>query len=154
MKGTLEQLNISPGGMPKLPILGAHVSVDGVSGDWQNNRKYHGGPDRAICLFSVELYDELRREGVSMEPGSVGENFSTRGIDLQSLQKGDRLKIGQCVIELTDIRVPCGNLNKWDPNLLQMIKGRSGWVAKVVEEGNVKPGDEIELLTGQTKVER
>ncbi len=146
MQGVLEQLNISPGGMPKTPILAARVTVDGVAGDWQKNRKYHGGPDRAICLFSVELYDELRREGVDILPGSVGENFSTRGIDLKSLQPGDRLKVGQCVIELTDIRVPCGSLNKWHPKLLQIIDGRSGWLAEVVTEGDVKPGDAIDLI--------
>ena len=146
MKATLEQLNVSGGGMPKTPILAARVTTEGVPGDWQKNRKYHGGPNRAICLFSVELYDELRREGADMQPGSVGENFTTRGIDLRSLNKGDRLQVGNCVIELTDIRVPCTNLNKWHPNLLQMIQGRSGWVAKVVEEGDVKPGDAVQLI--------
>ncbi len=146
MQGVLEQLNISPGGMPKTPILGAWVTVDGVAGDWQNNRKYHGGPNRAVCLFSVELYDELRREGVEMQLGSVGENFSTRGIDLKLLQKGDRIRVGRCVIELTDIRVPCRNLDRWHPQLHKLIEGRSGWVAKVVTEGEVKPGDAVELV--------
>lgn len=146
MKGTLEQLNTSGGGMPKTPILAARVTTEGVPGDWQKNRKYHGGPNRAICLFSKELYDELAAEGAKMEAGSVGENFTTVGIDLRELQNGDRLRVGQCVIELTDIRVPCSNLNKWHPDLLKMIKGRSGWVAKVVTEGDVKPGDEIEKL--------
>lgn len=146
MKGELHQLNTSGGGMPKTPILAARVTSEGVPGDWQKNRKYHGGPNRAICLFSKELYDELASEGAKMEAGSVGENFTTVGIDLKSLQKGDRLRVGQCVIELTDIRVPCSNLNKWHPDLLEMIKGRSGWVAKVVTEGDVKPGDLIEKL--------
>lgn len=146
MRGILEQLNISPGGMPKTAILSARVSIDGVAGDWQKNRKYHGGPDRAICLFSVELYDELRRDGVDMQPGSVGENFTTRGIDLQKLHPGDRLKVGACVVELTDIRVPCLSLKQWQPHLPQLIQGRSGWMAKVVTEGDVKPGDVVELL--------
>ena len=145
MSGVLVQLNTSGGGMPKTPILAARVTVDGVPGDWQKNRKYHGGPNRAICLFSVELYEELNNEGLPMEVGSVGENFTTRGIDLKSLQKGDRLKVGGCTIELTDIRVPCSNLNKWHANLHERIKGRSGWVAKVVVEGDVKPGDTIYL---------
>jgi MOSC domain-containing protein YiiM len=146
MSGELVQLNISPGGMPKTPILAARVTVDGVPGDWQKNRKYHGGPNRAICLFSVELYEQLKEEGMPMALGSVGENFTIRGIDLNALQKGDRLRVGGCTIEITDVRTPCGNLKKWYADLHQAMKGRSGWVCKVVEEGDVKPGDAIERV--------
>src|SRR5450432_2150156 len=99
----LAQLNVSPGGMPKLAVARAKVSSEGVEGDWQTNRKYHGGPNRAVCLFSLELYQWLRDEhAIDMAPGSVGENFTTSGIDLQMLNKGDRLRVGNCVIELTD----------------------------------------------------
>lgn len=146
MPATLAQLNISPGGMPKLPILAAMVTVEGVRGDWQKNRKYHGGPDRAVCLYSEELYAELRREGFNVRAGFVGENFTTAGLDLQALRKRDRLRVGGCEIELTDVRVPCRSLAKWDVKLPKSIVGRSGWVAKVVREGFVRPGDPIELI--------
>jgi MOSC domain-containing protein YiiM len=146
MKGTLVQLNISPGGMPKLPIPAARVTLEGVAGDWQTNRKYHGGHDRAICLFSAELYDTLREDGVDLVWGSVGENFTTRGFDLNALDRGSRLRVGQCLIEITDIRTPCGNLNRWHPSLKRLITDRSGWVARVREEGEVKTGDAIEVL--------
>src|SRR4029079_5493064 len=87
------QLNVSPGGIPKTPVLFAHVSRDGLAGDWQKNRKYHGGPHRARCLFSEELYAELRDEaGIELIHGAVGENFTTCGIDLNGLSKGDRLR--------------------------------------------------------------
>jgi MOSC domain-containing protein YiiM len=85
-----------------------------------------------------------------MELGSVGENFTTRGVDLNSLQKGDRLKVGGCMIELTDVRTPCGSLSKWYAGLHQAMKGRSGWVCKVIVEGDVKPGDAIELVPSPT----
>jgi len=146
LRGTLVQLNVSKGGMPKLPILFARVSVEGVAGDWQKNRTYHGGPKRAVCLFSEELYGWLRAEhGIDLTNGAVGENFTTRGIDLMSLNQGDRLRVGECLIERTAVRAPCRNLNKWDGRLLSIIQGRSGWVAKVVEEGMVRPGDSIEV---------
>ncbi|CAN5604712.1 MOSC domain-containing protein [soil metagenome] len=147
-RGELAQLNISPGGMPKLPIESARVTVDGVPGDWQTNRKHHGGPDRAICLFSHELYDWLRDDfAIDLKFGSVGENFTTRGIDLLALRPGDRLRIGEsCTIEITDIRIPCGNLKRWDQRLLHVIQGKSGWVAKVVVEGDVKTGDAVEVI--------
>ena len=144
----LAQLNISPGGMPKLPIDAARVTRDGVDGDWQKNRKYHGGPNRAVCIFSEELYAWLRDEhGIDLAKGAVGENFTTRGVDINQWKKGDRIRVGDsCVVEITDVRVPCRNLNQWDPKLLGLIKGRSGWVAKVIAEGSVKPGNTITLL--------
>jgi len=145
LHGQLAQLNISGGGMPKLPVAEAMVTVDGVQGDWQKNRKYHGGPNRAICIYSEELYQGLRDSGVNVSDGDIGENFTTRGLNLQHLKKGDRLKVGECVIELTDIRVPCFQLKKWDVDLPELIVGRSGWVAKVVKEGMVKQGDAISL---------
>lgn len=150
MTGVLSQLNVSNGGMPKLPVLVARVTRDGVDGDWQRNRKYHGGPDRAVCIYSEELYAELRdAAGIDMVPGSVGENFTTRGIDLRKLAKGDRLRVGGdagCVIEITDVRIPCSQLKKWDAELPELIVGRSGWVARVVSEGAVQPGASIEVL--------
>ena len=147
MRGTLLQVNTSPGGMPKLPVLTPiAVTKTGVTGDRQRNRKYHGGPDRAICLFSTELYDLLRDKGIDLPPGSVGENFTTQGIDLQRLSKGDLLRVGGCTIQLTNIRVPCNQLKKWDEDLPELIVGQSGWVARVIEEGAVHAGDEVHLL--------
>ena len=150
MIGVLSQLNVSKGGMPKLPVRVARVTAGGVEGDRQRNLKYHGGPDRAVCVFSEELYEELRDAGVDIPgAGSVGENFTTRGVDLRRLAKGDRLRVGGdagCVIELTDVRVPCNQLKKWDPELPELIVGRSGWVARVITEGMVRPGDAIEIL--------
>jgi MOSC domain-containing protein YiiM len=146
---TLVQINVSPGGMPKLPVLFARVTAAGVEGDWQKNRKVHGGPNRAICIYSEELYAWLREEGINVNNGDIGENFTTRGLDLQRLDRGDRLQIGGddgCIIEITKVREPCYQLKKWDGDLPEMIVGRSGWVAKVVKEGIARPGDGITLL--------
>ena len=150
MPATLVQVNVSNGGMPKLPILWARVHRDGVGDDWQKNRKYHGGPDRAVCLFSEELYDWLRELGVKgLFNGAIGENFTTRGIDLMSLRAGDRLRVGsECEIELTDVREPCRQLKKWDERFPKLILGRSGWLARVVVEGEVRAGDAVEVLEG------
>jgi len=147
MPATLAQLNVSAGGMPKLPIDRANVTRFGIAGDVQRNRKYHGGPNRAVCIYSEELYVWLREQGVNVTSGQIGENFTTRGIDLQKLNKGDRLRVGEhCIVEITDVRVPCSNLKKWDVDLPELIVGRSGWVAKVIAEGEVAPGDTIEIL--------
>src|SRR3954462_10224959 len=96
MAGVLVQLNVSPGGMPKLPVMFARVTAHGIEGDRQRNLKYHGGPDRAVCLCSEELYEELKDAGIDLPgPGAVGENFTTRGLDYRRMAKGDRLKVGE-----------------------------------------------------------
>jgi len=148
MAATLAQLNVSRGGVPKRPVDAARVTRFGVEGDEQRNPKFHGGPNRAVCIYSEELYAELRTEGIDVTNGSFGENFTTRGVDLNALEKGVRLCVGDCLIEITDVRVPCNTLKKWSAKLPKLIVGRSGWVAKVVEEGVVKPGDSIEILRG------
>jgi len=146
MGATLSQLNISAGGMPKRPIAEAMVCAEGVAGDRHRNLKYHGGPERAICLYSEEWYDWLREQGIDVSAGCVGENFTTRGIDLASLKVGDRLRVGACVIELTMTRTPCRNLAQWDKRLMRLMGDRPGWKAKVIMEGPVRPGDTIERL--------
>jgi MOSC domain-containing protein YiiM len=149
MPATLAQVNVSSGGMPKLPVLIARITAAGIDGDHQRNRKYHGGPDRAICIYSEELYEWLREQGINVTAGQIGENFTTLGVNLQHLGKGDRLRVGGadgCLIEITNVRVPCSQLKKWDADLPELIVGRSGWVARVIEEGVVKPGDPIEVV--------
>lgn len=150
MRATLLQVNVSRGGMPKRPVMMAAISAAGLEGDWQKNRKYHGGPDRAICLYSEELYAWLRDEcGVDLSPGDLGENFTTIGLDLLALSPGDRLRVGGadgCTIELTAVREPCRQLKLWHPNLHKTIIGRSGWMARVLKAGWVKPGDSIQQL--------
>src|ERR1700722_18737938 len=147
MLAKLIQVSTSDGGMPKLPLAEAKVTFDGLITDWQNNRKHHGGRDRAVCLYSLELHEWLATRDVAISPGQLGENFTTSGIDLLSLNIGDRLQVGNCLIELTSLRVPCTNLNRWHRDLLKIIKGGGGWRAGVMEEGIVRPGDAIELKT-------
>jgi MOSC domain-containing protein YiiM len=153
MPSRLLQLSISNGGMPKLPVPEARVHRDGVGDDWQLNRKYHGGCDRAVCIFSLELYHWLRDEhGIDLKPGSVGENFTTTGLDLQAIQVGDKLRVGDCLIQITKVRVPCRSLNQWHPDLLKIIVGRSGWMARVIESAIVRPGDPIELIRAESVI--
>jgi MOSC domain-containing protein YiiM len=81
-----------------------------------------------------------------MRAGSVGENFTTEGIDLKGIGPGVRLRVGECLIEVTKVRVPCRSLDQWDRRLMEMMKGRSGWMAKVIEEGSVRAGDRVEIV--------
>jgi len=96
------QVNVSDGGVPKRPVLEAVIAKTGVEGDRQRNLKVHGGPDRAVCLYSQELIERLQDEGHSIEAGSSGENLTLAGLEWEKLKPGDRLQIGPAVqIEIT-----------------------------------------------------
>ncbi len=100
----------SDGGVPKLPVERALVSEQGMEWDWQSNRKHHGGPERALCLYSQELIDQLVLEGHPIYPGAVGENVTISGVDWREMQPGVRVLLGpvQCVI--TAFADPCNTI--------------------------------------------
>src|SRR5438093_13621252 len=85
----VHQISVSNGGVPKLPVPEARVTVEGVSGDRQRSPKIHGGPDRAVCLYSLEAIDKLQAEGHPIRPGPSGEHLTLRGVDWAALEAGD-----------------------------------------------------------------
>ena len=147
MPAIVTRVSVSTTGMPKHAVLQAWVTPEGVDGDKPRLAKIHGGPMRAVCLYSEELYQWLREKNVHVQAGDLGENITTSGIDLDALKPGDRLKIGDCEIEITGVRVPCSQLKEWSPDLPQIIVGHSGWVAKVNRAAIVRPGDGVEVVS-------
>ena len=100
--------NVNPeGGVPKNPVECAFLRKSGVEGDRQNDLKHHGGPNRAVCLFSSEIIEALRKGGHPIEAGSVGENLTISGLDWDVLQPGSQLNIGDALIEVTGPAPPC-----------------------------------------------
>ena len=146
------QVNVNPeGGVPKLPVAEAYLSVFGVHGDLQRDSMFHGGPFRAVSLFSLELIDALRAEGHPIAPGTTGENLTVSGLDWERLALGDRLRAGGEVwLELTDYAAPCATIAEsfvqWNVTRIAQYV-RPGWsrlYAAVLQEGVVRPGDEVE----------
>jgi MOSC domain-containing protein YiiM len=146
MQAVVTRVSVSTTGMPKHAVLQAMVTPGGIEGDKQRNLKHHGGPDRAVCLYSEEHYQWLRNNDVKVRAGDLGENITTQGIDLDALQPGDRLRIGDCEIQITKVRAPCDQLKQWSEKLPQLMVGRSGWVARVNRAAIVLPGDAIEII--------
>ena len=102
MDGRVLQVNISPGGVPKLPVEKAWVGPLGLDGDAHRHRFVHGGPHRAVALLGIEAIERVQADGHPIEPGSVGENLTTTGIELSRLPVGTRLAIGdRLVLELS-----------------------------------------------------
>lgn len=146
--GRVVQINVSDGGVPKLPVPTGEVTVAGLEGDRQRNLKFHGGPDRALCLWALEMIELLQREGHPIAPGSAGENLTLAGLDWASLGPGSQIHIGdQVQLEITDYAAPCRNLMGWfsDRRFSRISQkhhpGSSRLYARVLSGGVVNPGD-------------
>lgn len=110
---------------------------------------------RQVHLMHAELFDELRSKGFSVEPGEIGENVTTRGIDLLGLPTGTLLHLGpEAVVEVTGLRNPCIQIDAFSKGLLKEVVGkgpdgelvrRAGIMSVVLVGGVVRPGDEIRV---------
>src|SRR5947207_14775896 len=74
--GRIGSINVSRGGLPKRPVAEAEVTTEGVEGDWQSDRRYHGGPERAVVIFSAERIAALQAEGHPIGTGTTGEHLT------------------------------------------------------------------------------
>ncbi len=150
--GRIEQLNVSPGGVPKRAVSEAVVNEYGLTRDRQRDRRHHGGTERAVCLFSAEILDGLRADGHQIGPGATGENVTIRGIDWKKLVPGSRIHLGeQVIVEVTSYAAPCRIISHCfkdgDFNVINQAThpGRSRLYARVVRQGTMYPGDDVSL---------
>lgn len=141
VSGVVVAVCTGAGGIPKFPVDSALVSLLGLEGDRQRFA-FHGGPNRAVCLFSIEDYRRLQRDGVACTPpGAFGENLLTEGLDFEQLRADDELLIGVDVrIAIHDVREPCKTLKSVDARFPNLMLGRSGFVCRVVRPGTVRAG--------------
>lgn len=158
-RGEIVQVNISPGGVPKLPVMFAEVGELGLAGDGHADRVHHGGPDRAVCLFAIERIEAMAAEGHPIAAGSAGENITTRGIDWDQVVPATRLALGpDVVIEITGYTAPCSTIKRsftgGDFNRMnqKVFPGWSRTYARVVSAGIVRAGDSVELLDASALV--
>jgi MOSC domain-containing protein YiiM len=108
---------------------------------------------RQVHLLHEELFAELRGRGFDLVPGAIGENVTTRGIDLLALPTGTRLRLGaEAVVEITGLRNPCRQLNDFAPGLMAAVLDRdaagelvrkAGVMAIVLADGDVCAGDAV-----------
>lgn len=110
---------------------------------------------RQVHLMHAELHDELTAAGFPIAPGQLGENVTTRGVDLLGLPTGTRLHLGpRAVVEVTGLRNPCPQIDAFRDGLLKLVVGRdedgnvvrrAGIMSVVLVGGEVRPGDEIRV---------
>jgi len=85
----------------------ALITDAGIDGDRQRDRRFHGGPDRAIVLFSLDVIRALQREGHAIAAGTTGENLTLSGIDWTTIVPGTELAVGQARLLITKFTSPC-----------------------------------------------
>jgi MOSC domain-containing protein YiiM len=158
-RGTVVQVSRKselPGerGLPKVPVPLGHIRFRGLEGDFNVYRHEvsRDDPKMAILLLPLETIEGLRREGWPVRPGDLGENLTTSGIAYDALAPGRRVRAGNALLEISKPCTPCENLELLPyvgrtrgPEFLKTTLGRRGWYARVVREGDVRPGDPIEL---------
>jgi MOSC domain-containing protein YiiM len=146
----IHQINISNGGVPKLPVPSADVSLIGLANDYHEDKVHHGGPTRAVSIYSLELIKALQAEGHPIYPGSTGENITISGLDWSRVIAGLRLRLGDDVeIEVTQFASPCTTIRESFLNDdFSRISWRthSGWArayARVLLPGQITVGDAL-----------
>ena len=146
-------MHVSDGGVPKLPVASAEIGLRGVVGDRQRNRKYHGAPSQALCLWSLEVIEELQAEGHPIAPGYAGENLTVSGLEWAAMVPGVRLRIGSSVhAEVTAYAIPCKHNAGWflGGDFRRMSNDRHPGSSRVYTSvsvgGRVVPGDPVVVL--------
>jgi MOSC domain-containing protein YiiM len=145
-EGTVVQLSVSPGGLPKLPIETADVTWKGMAGDRQATRLHHGRPWQALCIWSAEVIDDFCDAGHPLAPGRAGENITVRGLPWDEVRAGVRLRIGDVLTEVSAYTLPCRTNKPWflkgDYMLMHHDRGPVSRVyATVLEQGAIRVGD-------------
>lgn len=148
-RGRIESINLSSGGVPKKYAFVVNVLKDRIEGDDQKNKLHHGGPERAVCIFSKELIDELAREGHPIEPGSTGENLTISGLKWSDIVPGTRLRIGSVLLEVASFTSPCHKIgasfrdNQFNRISQKLFPGWSRVYARVLGTGPIQVGDQV-----------
>src|SRR5258706_16483598 len=150
LTGSVAAINISNGGVPKRRVNGAQVSRLGLENDTQDDKKHHGGPDRAVCLYSLERIRALQTEGHPIDIGTAGENVTVEGIDWEQIVPGVTIKIGdQVLLEVASLTNPCKTIRasfiagEFIRIAQKLHPGWSRVYARVLREGQIRFGDPV-----------
>jgi MOSC domain-containing protein YiiM len=152
LSATVHAINVSDGGVPKLARASVAVRRSGIAGDRQRDLEYHGGPERAVSLYPLELIEALRGEGHPIAPGTIGENLTLAGLDWAALRPGVRLEIGEVTVQLTADAPPCTNIaGSFKGGIFKRVsqKAYPGWTCASLPRITV-PAASITRATGDS----
>jgi MOSC domain-containing protein YiiM len=143
---------ITDSAIGKLEVNEAYLTVNGFEGDTVAATEFHGGPDRAVCLYPLEHYSVWEAEfGVKINTPGFGENISLLGMTEDEVNIGDTYQFGEAVIQITQGRIPCSKISKFNQidGLLKRVveSGYTGYFFRVLQEGKVERNSELKLLS-------
>jgi MOSC domain-containing protein YiiM len=148
--GRVHSIQVSPGGVPKRAVPRAIVGPLGLEGDAHADGKNHGGPQRAVSLWSLEVIEVLRAEGHPIAPGAAGENVTVSGLDWAAVEPGRRISIGdEVVLRVTRPCTPCRTIarcfadGRFDRISHRLHGGVSRVYASVERPGTIRPADPV-----------
>jgi len=151
--GVLASINTSAGGVPKSRVTDARVSRLGLLDDAQDDKKNHGGSERAVCVYSLDRIHSLQREGHPIDVGTAGENVTLEGIDWDLVVPGVRIKLGdEVLLEVASFTSPCKTIKgsfidgRFVRISQQLHPGWSRVYARVLSEGEIRSGDHVEVI--------
>ncbi len=156
MTGRIVSINTSAGGVPKSPRFEAIIGPNGLDGDRQRF-PFHGGSDRTVVLYSLEVISALQAEGHPIDVGTTGENLTIEGLDWPSVVPGSTLTIGSVRLEITKYCSPCDQIRGsflGDDFMRISHKHHPGFsrvCARVVADGPVRVGDPVVLDASKSK---
>ena len=152
-------------GLPKPVVKHIYLLEDlGVEGDYHAGKyvrhRYLAKKDptrrnmRQVLIVDATAYRELESKDIAIGPGSMGENIAVEGIAIMELAEGTRLTIGEAIVEITEIRKPCVQLNGIHPKLLKAVTAledgkrvyKAGIMTRILQSGWVKAGDRIAVM--------
>jgi MOSC domain-containing protein YiiM len=153
LTGSVAAINVSNGGVPKRRVSGARVSRLGLANDTQDDKKHHGGPERAVCLYSLERIRSLQTEGHPIDIGTAGENITVEGIDWDQITPGATIRIGdELLLEVASFTNPCKTIRasfiagEFIRIAQKLHPGWSRVYARVLWEGQVRFGDPVQVV--------
>ena len=154
MKGQIVQISLSNGGVPKTAVPVADVIETGLVGDQHKNPDIHGGPEKAVCLWSLEVIETLRQEGHNLAPGYAGENVTVSGLNWSQIIPGVQLQLGdEVLLEIASYTTPCRKNMRWftDKRYSRISQkhypGSSRVYARVLQPGKIRAGDEVAIAS-------
>ena len=152
MPGSIVGLFAAPkGGVPKPLVHQLEITTEGCVGDLQRDKKHHGGPDKAVCLFSSEVLSQLQTAGHPIFPGSVGENVLVSDVDWNLVGVGTQFRFEEVVLEITSDAPPCKTIResftdgRFKSISVKVAPHLSSWYARVIIEGCVRMNEFVEI---------
>lgn len=128
------------------------VTVMGLVGDAQADRKHHGGHDKAILMYAAGHYEDWRRRypTLALDAGAFGENMTVDALCENNVCIGDVYRIGDVLLEVSQPRIPCWKISeRWgEASFTDAVRdtGRTGWYVRVKETGRLVRGMEIDIV--------